>query len=58
MSKYKKAWKQLRSIVFEEPDNDYGNNLVRQIIYRKLLRLKMIKYENGEFIWDKKEKKQ
>lgn len=58
MSKYKKAWKQMRSIVFEEPDNDYANDLVRQIVYRKLLRLKMIKYENGEFIWDKKENKQ
>ena len=56
MSKYKKAWKQMRSIVFEEPDNDYANDLVRQIVYRKLLRLKMIKYENGEFIWDKLEK--
>ena len=56
MSKYKEAWKQMRSIVFEEPDNDYANDLVRQIVYRKLLRLKMIKYENGEFIWDKLEK--
>ena len=58
MNKYKKAWKEMRSIVFVEPDNDYGNDLVRQIIYRKLLHLKMIKYENGEFIWDKKENKQ
>lgn len=55
MSKYKKAWKQMRSIVFEEPDNDYANDLVRQIVYRKLLHLKMIKYENGKFICDKKE---
>ena len=58
MNKYKKAWKQMRSIVFEEPDNDLGNDLVRQIIYRKLLHLKMIKYENGEFICDKKENRE
>lgn len=57
LNKYKRALVSLAKIAFlEEPETEYGDNVVRQILYRHLYSLKIIDYKDGKFIYKEKEK--
>lgn len=59
LNKYKRALVSLAKIAFlEEPETEYGDSVVRQILYRNLYSLKIIDYKDGKFIYKEKEKKE
>ena len=55
MGKYKKAMKALARAAFvDTEENDEDNAFLRQTLYRHLYAVGLVKYKDGEFIFEQK----